>query len=292
MSNDIRDILARLNDLESRVVAEDAPTASKQTPALLKVVQQIEESHMSNIDQLMQDIGTGEVDIYDIYAHPGTPEEEYASKIVNKMYDDVVIDQGLHPDDDFEKILDIVADQIAHDYPADTLNEGVATEEKLLDKLKSSLKDYLATAAEKYVDQDLKDKVRTDLDLGKKDRKDHDIFPKPFVTGNHGTVKEGPDDDEDDDQRDLPSDEAYQRGESPYDAPPPQVESAPVKTITMEDGRMCEIHGDEHRGFEIRHGNRSLPTRFKRLAEAELALEMFLAHRRHRDESADYLDEK
>ena len=128
MSNDIRDILARLDVLETQLT----PTGVKhglnpqqksvpQLPALFKpkkisvlgaktdpkhpmhgymvgASESIEESHMSNIDQLMQDIGTGEVDIYDIYAHPSTPEEEYASKIINKMYDDVVIDQGLHPD--------------------------------------------------------------------------------------------------------------------------------------------------------------------------------------------------
>jgi hypothetical protein len=32
------------------------------------------------------------------------------------MYDDVALDHQLHPDDDFEKILDIVADQLDNDY--------------------------------------------------------------------------------------------------------------------------------------------------------------------------------
>jgi hypothetical protein len=69
-------------------------------------------------------------------------------------------------------------------------------------------------------------------------------------------------------------------------------ESAPVKTITMEDGRLCEIHGNEHAGFEIRHGDRRLPTKFKDLSQAELALEMFMHHRRRNDDSQDYLEEK
>ena len=47
--------------------------------------------------------------------------------------------------------------------------------------------------------------------------------------------------------------------------------------IEMHDGKICEIHGDEHTGFEIRHGNRQLPTRFKNLEQAEMALEMFKA---------------
>ena len=59
----------------------------------------------------------------------------------------------------------------------------------------------------------------------------------------------------------------------------------------MEDGRICEIHGDEHTGFEIRHGNRAMKSKFKSLEEAEMALEMFTARRRKADESADYIEE-
>ena len=65
---------------------------------------------------------------------------------------------------------------------------------------------------------------------------------------------------------------------------------APVKTITNECG-MFEVHGNEKTGFEIRRGNRRLPTRFKNLDEAEMALEMFAARQRKKDDSADYIDE-
>ena len=54
---------------------------------------------------------------------------------------------------------------------------------------------------------------------------------------------------------------------------------------------MFEVHGNEKTGFEIRHGNRRLPTRFKNLDEAEMALEMFAHRQRRRDEAADYIDE-
>ena len=67
-------------------------------------------------------------------------------------------------------------------------------------------------------------------------------------------------------------------------------ESTAVKTVTNECG-LWEMHGDETSGFEIRHGNRRLPTRFKNLEEAELALEMFNLRRRKRDEAQDYIDE-
>ena len=44
------------------------------------------------------------------------PLDEQAAEIIQSMYDDVAIDHHLHPDDDFEKILDIVADQLEADY--------------------------------------------------------------------------------------------------------------------------------------------------------------------------------
>ena len=74
---------------------------------------------------------------------------------------------------------------------------------------------------------------------------------------------------------------------------PTYSEPAPgaVKTYTMEDGRVCEIHGDEATGFAIRHGNRSMPSRFKTIDEASLALEMYQARCRARNQSNDYIDE-
>ena len=67
--------------------------------------------------------------------------------------------------------------------------------------------------------------------------------------------------------------------------------AGPIKTMTMEDGRICEIHGNEHTGFEVRHGNRTLKTRFRNIDEAEMAFEMFCARMKQQDQSADYIEE-
>lgn len=80
---------------------------------------------------------------------------------------------------------------------------------------------------------------------------------------------------------------AAQIQEPTYAAQP----SAPIKTITLEDGRICEIHGNEHTGFEIRHGNRKLPSRFRNLDHATMAMEMYQARCKTQDLSADYIDE-
>ena len=67
----------------------------------------------------------------------------------------------------------------------------------------------------------------------------------------------------------------------------------PVKVIQLEDGSCLECYGDDDRGFEIRLGGRVLPSRFRTLDEAEMAVEMFRAHRRGlpQDPSDDYLEE-
>jgi hypothetical protein len=67
----------------------------------------------------------------------------------------------------------------------------------------------------------------------------------------------------------------------------------PVKVIQLEDGSCLECYGNDDRGFEIRLGGRVLPSRFRTLDEAEMAVEMFRAHRRGlpQDPSDDYLEE-
>ena len=71
---------------------------------------------------------------------------------------------------------------------------------------------------------------------------------------------------------------------------PVMPESAPVKSVTNECG-LWEIHGNEPAGFEIRREGRCMPSKFKSIEEAEMALEMFAARRRKQDESADYIEE-
>jgi hypothetical protein len=74
------------------------------------------EGFSGEADQILAKCGSGELDIYDVMSNPKNPAEATAAKIIQQMYDDVAIDHHLHPDDDFEKILDIVADQLDNDY--------------------------------------------------------------------------------------------------------------------------------------------------------------------------------
>ncbi len=70
-------------------------------------------------EDVLMKVATGELDAYDVMSNPKTAEEKVASNKLQSMYDDVSIDYHLHPDDDFEKILDIVVDQLAKDLGVD-----------------------------------------------------------------------------------------------------------------------------------------------------------------------------
>ena len=195
----------------------------------------------------------------------------------------------------------------SEEFDEEPLEEAVANED-VLEKVKKSFNDYLKSVADEVKnDSDIKDKKIGDSDLKAKDRQDRDLIAKESVISA---------DDADDepwhgikdpellkdliaDAQVMDYDEFYDEYSSYFDDPEEfwdnyhnqdVVESAAIKTITNECG-LWEVHGDEHTGFEIRHGNRRLPTRFKNLDEAEMALEMFNICRHRRDEAADYIDE-
>jgi hypothetical protein len=69
-------------------------------------------------------------------------------------------------------------------------------------------------------------------------------------------------------------------------------EPAAVKSITLENGSVLEIHGDQLRGFEIRRGGRSLPTRFPNLDHAQMAVDLYRQRRDRGNSTADYVEER
>lgn len=154
------------------------------------------------------------------------------------------------------------------------LEEEVTSEDQLA-KVKKSFAEYLDSIADEKKDTDLKDKVKGDSDIKEKNTKDSSIIAKQ-ITG----VAENP----------TEEDPVVQMPTAPTQEPV-YTESAPVKTIALEDGRACEIHGDERRGFEIRHNGRAMKSRFKNLDQAQMALEMYVARHQQQDESADYIEE-
>ena len=62
----------------------------------------------------------------------------------------------------------------------------------------------------------------------------------------------------------------------------------------MADGTSIECHGDDNSGYELRHGQRALPSRFRSLDDAGMAVKLYQARRRaqQRDSNTDYIEER
>jgi len=151
--------------------------------------------------------------------------------------------------------------------------EEAAVAEDVLEKVKRSFTDFIKEI-EDIQDTDLKDKTTGDSDIKTKDKQDRTLVAKQTEDTEIGAALSG----------EIPA-------EQPAGEPGVSIkETAAVKTVANECG-LWEVHGDEPGGFEIHREGRCLPTRFKTLDEAEMALEMFNARQRRRDEAADYIDE-
>ena len=155
---------------------------------------------------------------------------------------------------------------------ADLAEAMTEIEEDMLSKVKKDLTNYLDMLEKKVrVDRDLRDKAVDAVEKGQAEE-DDEVLQEPVG--------------EDPTTQDLDM------------APPPMpqqdpvtAESFAVKTVTMEDGAMLEINGDQARGFEIRREGRSMPSRFLSLEEAEMAIELFRNRKKQINQDQDYLDE-
>jgi hypothetical protein len=204
----------------------------------------------------------------------------------------------------------------------ESINEAEVAED-VLEKVKSSFKDFIKKAEEELEDSDIKEKKKGDSDLKSKDKQDRDLLTKEqtepedeeewydangrlspvgcYDAGGHYHAEREADMDAGyDEYKERQWTEESELGSAMSGIIPAQQpagepgvsikESAPVKTVTNECG-IWEMHGNERDGFEIRRAGRSLPTKFSSLDEAQMAVEMFAHHRRVTDESQDYIDE-
>jgi hypothetical protein len=172
----------------------------------------------------------------------------------------------------------MVGDSVEHDEEADkeVVEEAQVEEEKLLDKVKKSLIDYLESVEEtleKKIDRDLGQKP-VDRGIGKKDKNNRDLVAKAKEIAEDPTEED-----------------PVIQDPTPLMQNPTYAESACVKSMMLENGAMFEIHGNERTGFEIRHGNRTMKSRFKNIDEAAMAIEMFRARQKKNNQSQDYIEE-
>ena len=142
-------------------------------------------------------------------------------------------------------------------------------EEDMLSKVKRTFVDYL---------ERLEDSNKIDSHLVRKAKDELDIANDPDP--------ENEEIEEDPTQQDLDI--------VPAQAPvqEPVMAESPVKTYPMEDGSMLGCYGDEKRGFEIRHGERRLPTRFRNVNDADMAVKIVQKRNNRPQGNQDYLEER
>ena len=77
------------------------------------------------------------------------------------------------------------------------------------------------------------------------------------------------------------------------DQPTAPLGESPVRVYEMDDGTCLECWGDDVTGYEVRHGERSLPTRFPNIDHADMAVKLFQKRRQAaQQDNQDYIEER
>ena len=161
------------------------------------------------------------------------------------------------------------------------LEEAMAEiEEDMLSKVKKDLTQYLDRLEKKVsIDRELKDKA---LDAVQQRQPEEEIEE---IADTDPAAMQGP--------SDPGATEVAHAAELDVDntLSAPQ---APSATFEMADGAALECWGDDHQGYELRHGERALPSRFKNLDDAGMAVKLYQARQRaqQRDSNTDYIEER
>jgi hypothetical protein len=157
-------------------------------------------------------------------------------------------------------------------------------EEDMVSRVKGQFADYLEKLEkENKLDSHLVNKAKHDLDIG-----------------DDGEVDENATWDQDVQPIGDPADTEVAHGVEDHiaaavaapAAPMSAVSESPAKTYTLEDGTCLKAYGDDASGYEVRHGERKLPTRFPRIDHADMAVKLFQKRRQQQDLSQDYIEER
>lgn len=164
-------------------------------------------------------------------------------------------------------------------------------EEDMISRVKGQFADYLEKLErEHHLDRHLVRKAKHDLDIGDDGEVDEQ------------NVEENATWDSDVAPPSDPADTEVAHGIEDHiaadvaapAAPMSAVSESPVRTYALEDGTCLEAYGNDESGYEVRHGERSLPTRFPRIDHADMAVKLWQKRRQaaQQDQNQDYIEEK
>lgn len=92
--------------------------------------------HDSPEEDVIMDIVNGNIDVYQVASQPETEAQKKVSGIIQQMYDRISLQSGLHPDDDFEKIYEIIMSELTSEYDP----YGQVDEDQMLEDIKRLIK--------------------------------------------------------------------------------------------------------------------------------------------------------
>ena len=167
------------------------------------------------------------------------------------------------------------------------LEEAMAEiEEDMISKVKKDLTQYLDRLEKKVsISRDLKDKAVDAVEKGRAEEEvEEEIDTDP-------AAMQGPSD---------PGDTEVAHNIELGIADKlnaPQSPQAPQATFEMADGKSLGCYGNDNEGYELRYGERALPSRFKNLDDAGMAVKLYQARKKRQqrpeqDPSQDYIEER
>ena len=184
--------------------------------------------------------------------------------------------------------------------PRNALEEAMQeVEEDMLSRVKQDLNTYLDRLDKKHHDDGRRDKDTPALDrLTKKEKIDRDLIQKAVDAIERRQAEEQVAEAESDYELSDPStvhdiEDQVDTALGQPQQPVANMESAPIKTYTLEDGNQIECWGNEKDGFELRRGSRSLGNRFDKLDHADMAVKLWQRKQTKPNLSApDYVEER
>lgn len=166
-------------------------------------------------------------------------------------------------------------------------------EEDMVSKVRKDLNAYLDQISEKMPDDGRRDKDATpELDrLSAKQRQYRDMIEKAVDAI---SAAEEVEEELDENDYELTEPETDHAAMDNIDAKLAQPQQ-PVKVMEIDGGAKFEIHECGDGEYEIRHNGRPLKSRFGSVDDADMAVQLFQAHRAKKakqDLSQDYIEER
>jgi hypothetical protein len=159
-------------------------------------------------------------------------------------------------------------------------------EEDMVSRVKGQFRDYLEKLEKEHkLDSHLVNKAKHDLDIGDDKEVDEQEVEEQATWDADVAPPDG-------EKGTETSNAVATQVANIVDQPTAPLGESPARTYTLEDGTCLQAYGDDESGYEVRHGERRLPTRFPRIDHADMAVKLFQKRRQKQDLSQDYIEEK